>query len=42
MLNGLGIATDIDFDKLLTAGWFISDKLGKAPISKVSMAYRAK
>ena len=42
MLNGLGITTNIDFDKLLKAGWFISDKLGKAPISKVSVAYRAK
>ncbi|TWX69447.1 hydroxymethylglutaryl-CoA lyase [Colwellia demingiae] len=41
MLNGLGIATDIDFKKLLQAGWFISDKLGKAPISKVSNAYLA-
>ena len=41
MLNGLGIKTGIDFDKLLKAGWFISDKLAKAPISKVSNAYRA-
>jgi hydroxymethylglutaryl-CoA lyase len=41
MLNGLEIETGIDFDKLLAAGWFISDKLGKAPISKVSTAYRA-
>tara|TARA_R110001583_G_scaffold2083_2_gene15386 strand:- start:12201 stop:13115 length:915 start_codon:yes stop_codon:yes gene_type:complete len=39
MLNGLGISTGIDFKKLLQAGWFISDKLGKAPISKVSNAY---
>ena len=42
LLNGLGITTGIDFDKLLSAGWFISDKLAKAPISKVSNAYRAK
>lgn len=41
LLNGLGINTGIDFDKLLKAGWFISDILGKAPISKVSNAYRA-
>jgi hydroxymethylglutaryl-CoA lyase len=39
MLNGLGISTGIDFKKLLQAGWYISDKLGKAPISKVSNAY---
>ncbi|WP_019029921.1 hydroxymethylglutaryl-CoA lyase [Colwellia piezophila] len=41
LLNGLGITTNIDFDKLLQAGWFISKKLGKAPISKVSTAYLA-
>lgn len=41
MLNGLDISTGIDFNKLLQAGWFISDKLGKAPISKVSNAYLA-
>jgi len=41
MLNGLGIDSGIDFTKLLEAGWFISDKLGKAPISKVSNAYLA-
>lgn len=41
MLNGLEIETGIDFEKLLAAGWFISDKLGKAPVSKVSTAYRA-
>jgi len=41
LLNGLGIHTGIDFDKLLHAGWFISDKLAKAPISKVSNAFRA-
>lgn len=41
MLNGLGIDTAIDFKQLLEAGWFISEKLGKAPISKVSNAYLA-
>jgi len=41
LLNGIGIETGIDLDKLLKAGWFISDKLSKAPISKVSNAYRA-
>lgn len=42
LLNGLNIQTGISFDKLLEAGWFISDKLGKSPVSKVSNAYRAK
>ncbi len=41
LLNGLGINTGIDFDKLLQAGWFISEKLAKDPISKVSIAYLA-
>lgn len=42
MLNGLNITTNIEFDKLLAAGWSISDKLGRTPVSKVSTAYRAK
>lgn len=42
MLNGLEIETHINFEKLLTAGWYISDILNKAPISKVSNAVRAK
>lgn len=41
LLNGLGINSGIDLDKLVHAGWFISDKLGKTPASKVSNAYRA-
>ena len=42
MLNGIGIESGVNFDKLLEAGWFISDKLNRAPISKVSQAMRAK
>jgi len=42
LLNGLNIETGIDLEKLLKAGWFISDKLNKKPVSKVSNAYRAK
>lgn len=41
LLNGLGIKTGINIEKLLEAGWFISDKLDKKPVSKVSNAYRA-
>ncbi|MCW8832470.1 MAG: hydroxymethylglutaryl-CoA lyase, partial [Colwellia sp.] len=41
MLNGLGVETGIDFKQLLAAGWFISEKIGKAPVSKVSSAYLA-
>jgi hydroxymethylglutaryl-CoA lyase len=39
MLNGLNITTGIDFEKLLKAGWFISNKLGKTSSSKVSNTY---
>tara|TARA_A200000159_G_scaffold163577_2_gene190297 strand:- start:32504 stop:33418 length:915 start_codon:yes stop_codon:yes gene_type:complete len=39
MLNGLNITTGVDFEKLLKAGWFISDRLSKTPNSKVSNAY---
>ena len=42
MLNGLNIQTNVDMDKLLEAGWFISDLLQRKPISKVSNAMRAK
>lgn len=42
MLNGLGVQSNVNLTKLLKAGWFISDKLGRAPISKVSNALRAK
>ena len=42
LLNGLGIQTNVDMNKLLEAGWFISDLLQRAPISNVSNAMRAK
>lgn len=42
MLNGLTIEHGINLKLLLDAGWFISDKLGKTPVSKVSNAMRAK
>ncbi len=42
LLNGLGIKHNINFNKLLQAGWFICDRLDKTPISKVSNAYLAK
>ncbi|WP_371188940.1 hydroxymethylglutaryl-CoA lyase [Thalassotalea maritima] len=42
MLSGLGIEHGIDLNKLLLAGWFISDTLGRDPVSKVSNAMRAK
>jgi hydroxymethylglutaryl-CoA lyase len=42
MLNGMGIETGIDFEKLLNAGWKITDLLQKNAASKVSNAFRAK
>ncbi|WP_394176657.1 hydroxymethylglutaryl-CoA lyase [Thalassotalea litorea] len=42
LLDGLGIDHGVNFDLLLKAGWYISDKLGRAPVSKVSNAMRAK
>lgn len=41
MLSGLNIEHGIDMAKLLQAGWFITDKLDKEPLSKVSNAMRA-
>jgi hypothetical protein len=41
MLNGLGIETGIDIDKLVDAGAYISNVLGRAPISRVGRALLA-
>ncbi|MGZ3305293.1 MAG: hydroxymethylglutaryl-CoA lyase [Asticcacaulis sp.] len=40
MLNGLGIETGVDLDRLIEAAWFISGVLGREPRSKVAMAKR--
>ncbi|WP_077036380.1 hydroxymethylglutaryl-CoA lyase [Pelomonas sp. KK5] len=42
MLNGLGIETGIDIDKLVDAGAFISAQLGRPPVSRVGRALLAK
>ena len=42
MLQGLGIETGVDFDKLLAAGRFITDALGRQPASKVALALAGK
>jgi isopropylmalate/homocitrate/citramalate synthase len=41
MLNGMGIHSGVNLDKLAQAGWTISDTLGRNPQSKVSVAMRA-
>jgi len=42
MLNGLGIASGVDLDRLADAGNFITSYLGRPPVSKVAQALRAK
>jgi len=42
LLHGLGIQTGIDLDKLVDAGAFISNVLGRKPVSRVSNALLAK
>ncbi len=38
MLQGMGIETGVDLDRLLTAGRFITDALGRPPASRVARA----
>ena len=42
LLNGLGIQTGVDLEKLAAAGRFISAELGREPASKVARALAAK
>ena len=42
MLNGLGIETGIDLDKLVDAGAFISGVIGRPPVSRVARALLTK
>lgn len=40
MLDGLGLKTGIDMDKLVKAAWFISDYLERKPVSHVANALK--
>lgn len=42
LLNGLGIETGVDLDKLVDAGAYISEVLGRPPVSRVGRAILAK
>ncbi len=42
MLRGLGIETGIDLDKLVDAGAYVSQVLGRAPVSRAAKALLAK
>jgi hydroxymethylglutaryl-CoA lyase len=42
LLHGLGIETGINMEKLLDAGQYISQQLGREPVSKAARALRAR
>jgi hydroxymethylglutaryl-CoA lyase len=42
MLHGMGIATGLDLDRLVDTAAFISNALGRAPVSRVSRALLAR
>ncbi|CCQ12106.1 Hydroxymethylglutaryl-CoA lyase [Pseudoalteromonas luteoviolacea B = ATCC 29581] len=42
LLEGLGISTGIDLERLASAGWEICRALNKKPVSKVSLALQSK
>ncbi|KQP41352.1 hydroxymethylglutaryl-CoA lyase [Pseudorhodoferax sp. Leaf274] len=42
MLHGMGIETGIDLDKLIDAGVYVSEVIGREPHSRVSKAIRTK
>jgi hydroxymethylglutaryl-CoA lyase len=42
MLDGLGVHTGVDMTRLRVAGHYISDFLGRAPVSRVARALDAK
>jgi hydroxymethylglutaryl-CoA lyase len=42
LLDGLGIETGVDLDALVDAGAFISERLGRPPVSRVGRALLAK
>jgi hydroxymethylglutaryl-CoA lyase len=41
MLEGMGIETGVSLDKLIETAWFISDFLGRPPVSRVARAMKA-
>jgi hydroxymethylglutaryl-CoA lyase len=38
MLDGLGMTTGVDLDAVVAAAWWISDELGREPVSRVARA----
>lgn len=42
MLQGMGVETGVDLDRLVETAWFIADSLGRPPASKVALALRSR
>jgi isopropylmalate/homocitrate/citramalate synthase len=42
LLDGLGIETGVDLQKLVQTAWWISDRLGRPPVSRVARALKSK
>jgi hydroxymethylglutaryl-CoA lyase len=42
MLDGLGIESGVDLSKLVRTAWWISDRLGRPPVSRVARALKSK
>ena len=42
MLDGMGIETGVDLKKLVQTAWWISDRLGRPPASRVARALKSK
>lgn len=42
MLDGLGIESGVDLKKLVQTAWWISDRLGRPPVSRVARALKSK
>ena len=42
LLDGMGIETGVSLEKLVETAWFISDFLGRPPVSRVARALQAK
>ncbi len=40
MLNGLGIETNVNSDKLIDTSWYISEQLQRQPASKIALALK--
>ncbi|WP_064608831.1 hydroxymethylglutaryl-CoA lyase [Photobacterium sp. J15] len=42
LCQGLGIETGVDLDKIASAGWMLTEKMGKQPTSRTSLALKSR